>query len=338
MQTFLTQQDAPFFGFGQSPAHPLLADTFWENAELLYYLSLVIGVYNTADWVAVLLENFHHWLIPASEIILGESFDRPPVSVHLPFLYHASKSYPLLVMLHAYTADGPFQNLYFNLHRNARFEGYVLFYPDGLVDSDGNHYWTATEACCDLDKRNNDDAGYIKSLIDEVQTKVNIDANRIFLIGHSNGAFMSHRMACQYPELFAGFIALAGTSFYDNSLCTAMSDAADRKFSILQIIGTRDKINGGDILGVPFPSVSQTIIDWQANLGCTASDLVYKKDINLEFQLPGKETKVYKTAKGSCPTGIDITRWDIIEGKHIPIFGVHWPRHVFKWLNAHSRP
>lgn len=118
MQTFLTQQDNPFFGFGQSMAHPMLtgSNTFWENAEILYYFSLVLGVYNTAGWIAVLFENIQHWLIPGSEIILGESFDRPTVSVHLPFLYHASKSYSLIVILHGYTANGPDQNLYFNLH------------------------------------------------------------------------------------------------------------------------------------------------------------------------------------------------------------------------------
>ncbi|TNV77404.1 hypothetical protein FGO68_gene15950 [Halteria grandinella] len=311
--------------------------SLWEIVQLLYYISLVWGVTNTADWLVILFETIQHWLFPSSEIILGESWDRP-VSVHLPFLYHASKAYPLIVIIHAYSVNGPYQNTYFNLHQGARFGGYVLFYPTGLVDSDGKNYWTATDACCDLDKRNYDDAGYIKSLIEEVQTKVNIDADRIFLVGHSNGAFMSYRMACQYPELLAGIVTLAGTSFYDNSVCTALGDAAERKLSILQITGTQDKINGGDILTVPFPSVSQTVSDWQSNLGCTASTLAYQRDIDIEMLLPGKETKVYKTADGTCPDGIDITRWDIIDGKHIPILGLKFPHYVFEWIDAHTRP
>ncbi|TNV77543.1 hypothetical protein FGO68_gene7931 [Halteria grandinella] len=280
-----------------------------------------------------------HLIVPSSNIILGKSANRP-VSAVLPFFYHSNKAVPLIVLLHGYTASGPVQNLYFNLHQHARFGGYALLYPNGLTDAYNKRYWTATDACCDFAHVDYDDAAYIKGLIDELSSKANIDQNRIFLVGHSNGAFMSYRMACEYPELLAGIVTLAGATYYDNSVCTAKGDAADRKLSILHIHGTQDttiRYTGGSILGVPYPSVTQTIASWQSNLGCTVTDLVYDSDLNIELYLKGKETKVYKTADGTCPDGRDITKWEVYGGSHMPIFGLHFPHHVFQWLNAHSR-
>ncbi len=81
----------------------------------------------------------------------------------------------MIVLLHGYTGSGALQNLYMNIHQLARFNGYVLMYPDGLVDNWNQRYWSATDSCCDFAPSNNDDAGYIKGLIEEVSTKVNID-------------------------------------------------------------------------------------------------------------------------------------------------------------------
>lgn len=70
---------------------------------------------------------------------------------------------------------------------------------------------------------------------------------------------MSYRMACEYPELLAGIVTLAGATYYDNSVCTALSDAADRKLSILHIHGTQDntiRYAGGNIRGVLYPSAA----------------------------------------------------------------------------------
>ena len=44
--------------------------------------------------------------------------------------------------------------------------------------------------------------------VDAIEAEYNIDPRRIHLIGHSNGGFMCHRMACEAPDMFASVVSL----------------------------------------------------------------------------------------------------------------------------------
>ena len=42
--------------------------------------------------------------------------------------------------------------------------------------------------------------GRAAGLVDEIASVYPVDKKRVFLVGHSNGGFMSHRMACDKSE------------------------------------------------------------------------------------------------------------------------------------------
>src|SRR5207249_2269989 len=119
-----------------------------------------------------------------------------PVMVQVPAGYDGSHPLPLIVLIHAYGIDGAIQEAYFQLGQLVDGEGVLMVAPNGNVNGLGQRYWNATPACCDVGQSGVDDLGYLRGVIAEVRAKYSVDPKRIFAVGHSNGAFMAHRLAC----------------------------------------------------------------------------------------------------------------------------------------------
>ena len=82
---------------------------------------------------------------------------------------------------------------------------------NGTRDPDGNRFWNATDFCCDLHNTQVDDVKYLSGLLEEAATHIAVE--RIFALGHSNGGFMSYRLACEGIPGLVAIASLAGTSF-----------------------------------------------------------------------------------------------------------------------------
>lgn len=63
-----------------------------------------------------------------------------------------------------------------------------------------------------------------------------IDPKRVYVIGHSNGGFMAHRLACDASEQITAIASLAGATFYDQSKCDPK-----KPVSIIEIHALNDK-------------------------------------------------------------------------------------------------
>jgi pimeloyl-ACP methyl ester carboxylesterase len=71
-------------------------------------------------------------------------------------------------------------------------------------------FWNATDACCNLYGATVDDSAYLTDLIKMISTQYTVDPRRVYLVGHSNGAFMSFRMACDHADIITAIAALNG--------------------------------------------------------------------------------------------------------------------------------
>jgi len=150
-------------------------------------------------------------------MVFGKLFNLPPMvggirptEVYLPANYDPSVPAPLFTLLHGYGLDRDIDGDYFKMHAATSKVGMIFLMPNGIRNAVGSRFWNATDACCDIFANGRDDSKWIIGLVDEVSARYKIDQDRIYFAGHSNGGFMSHRMACDHSDRIAGIMALAG--------------------------------------------------------------------------------------------------------------------------------
>jgi polyhydroxybutyrate depolymerase len=259
-----------------------------------------------------------------------------PVTLEVPHVYDGSKKWPLLIFLHGYSATGFLEESYLQLSPLVNEKGILLAAPDGTVNSQGLHFWNAMDACCDYDHSGVDDVGYVSGLIDEISQTYNVDPKRIYVMGHSNGGWMSYRMACERANKIAAIVVLAGATWYDTSKC-----APAKPVSVLHIHGDADQevIYTGGVNnlagGARYPGAVQSVTDWAGYDHCgttmTAGDA-----LDLDTALAGAETTTARF--DGCPAGIGLELWTIHGGSHVPNFSTAFREKTWAWLEEHPAP
>jgi polyhydroxybutyrate depolymerase len=237
-----------------------------------------------------------------------------PVTVRVPAGYDAAKPAPLVILLHGYGVSGLVQDIIFHTSGYADTGGYFFAAPDGTVDSQARHFWNATDDCCDYDGSGVDDVGYLKGLIHEIEGAYAIDPKRVYLIGHSNGGYMAHRMACDDAVDVAAIVSVAGATFQDQTKCNPSGPV-----NVLEIHGDADPdvlYDGSTAAGDVYPGAVETVNDWAAKNGCLTPFAKFP----------------------ACPPGGDVELWTIHGGGHVPNWDPSFPSVVWQYFDSHAKP
>ena len=254
-------------------------------------------------------------------------------SKFIPSSYSKDTSLPLVVLLHGYGATGALQESYMKFESVAEKNKFILVYPDGMVDSSGKQFWNATDACCDFFSAVADDV-YLLSILKEMESNYSIDAKRIYFVGHSNGGFMSYRMACKYPDRIAAIASLAGASYFKTTDCGAKSSV-----SVLQVHGTKDGTilyDGGQILGTSYPGAVASASQWATFNQCTQNAVTRSTKFDLEPNITGDETSV--TAWTNCQNSSEVELWTMEGATHIPTLASTFATKIWEFFAAHPKP
>ncbi len=198
--------------------------------------------------------------------------------VHVPAKYVPTAPAPLLVALHGGGGSMDYQadDSRYGLISKSEQEGIVVLFPNGFskLRSGKLATWNAGNCCGGARDETIDDVGFIRQAVDRLTRQMNIDRNRIYATGMSNGGMMAYRLACELPEVFKAIASVAGT---DNTRsCNPAHPVA-----VLHIHAKNDThvlFEGGAGPGIPneskatdFTSVADTVAKWVKLDGCSAA-------------------------------------------------------------------
>lgn len=174
----------------------------------------------------------------------------------------SGKKMPLLLALHGGFGNARSFERVININYVADRYGFIVVYPNGTEGTSkfmrNKRMWNSGNCCGVASKTNVDDVGFLARIIGDVVSKYNVDADRVYITGHSNGAMMSYRFACERPDLVAAAVIIAGQ-------LTANKCDRPGNVKILHIHGTSDRIvplQGGVVknsrTGVDYRSIAET--------------------------------------------------------------------------------
>ncbi len=223
---------------------------------------------------------------------------------------------PLVVLLHGGNGTGVGIARQGDWDRAAREHGFVTLAPDGL-----GRVWNAGTCCGRSTKDGVDDAGFVRAAITRVADEHEIDPQRVYATGISNGGMMAYRLACESPHLFAAIAPVAATMMWPPGPVAPVS--------LLHVHGLRDDFipfEGGlprrTAQRVPptYPSVTSVVEQFVAVNGCMGPPQVERQG------------EVTSTSWSPGPTGAAVTLVTIAEGPH------SWPggRRMQRTLDAPS--
>lgn len=282
-------------------------------------------------------------LLSLSPLSLAQSIDlgRDELPVHIPESYTGSEPVPLILLLHGYSYTGVRQDNLFKISPLADDFGFLLVAPNGTREPEGRgaQFWNATEACCNFYHVDVDDSAYILSIIEEMKENYNVDEKRVYLIGWSNGGFMSYRMAYEHSDTIAAIASVAGANHLERR------DPPPNGVHVLQIHGTNDRTieyQGGSTAtrrqegqGGYYPGALSTIRRWASYNDCQPEGQSRERR-DLDASLPGHETGVLKFEIGCRPNG-SAELWTIASGNHSPVASESFGAQIVEWLYAHPK-
>jgi polyhydroxybutyrate depolymerase len=184
----------------------------------------------------------------------------------------------VLFNLHGYGSNAIAQMQYADFRDLAytKDTNFILIHPQGAplntaIASSVSHWnsgaWTIGSPVDDID--------FINTIIEFISNQYNINNNRIYSTGMSNGGFMSYHLACNLSSKIAAIASVTGSM----SKQTLESCNPNHPTSILQIHGTIDgsvPFDGNSALGME--SIDDVINYWQVYNACSSEPLIKVED------------------------------------------------------------
>jgi polyhydroxybutyrate depolymerase len=136
--------------------------------------------------------------------------------MHISPSYDGSKPVPLVLVLHRCPGNSK-QMLVTGMNTEADEHGFIAVYPNGESFSlkYGLWYlinygtWAFYWNCWNFN--NVDDVGFIRTLIENLQTTLDINSSRIYIAGCSVGAFMTYRLGAELSDIVAAIAPVCGS-------------------------------------------------------------------------------------------------------------------------------
>ena len=193
--------------------------------------------------------------------------------VYVPKNYDASKAAPVVVVYHGGGGNPESMIRLTGMNAKADEAGFLVVYPFGTGKLANTLLTFNGGECCGYAMQNKvDDVGFTRELLDDLASVANVDADRVFATGLSNGGIMSHYVASELSDRIAAIAPVGGPLMME-------TPRNKRPVPVMHFHGTADEFApfqggfGKGFLGrngiTKFRSVDHTIQNWVKANGCT---------------------------------------------------------------------
>ena len=152
--------------------------------------------------------------------------------LYVPEIYDDATPAPLVFCFHGYGSSASVNLSYTGFRPVADTAGFILIHPQGTLDITGTAHWNVGWGLSSVD-----DVAFTQDMIDYTSDLYNVDSERVYSTGMSNGGFMSLTLACELPNKVKAVASVTGsmTDFQINN-CTNTNP-----IPMMQIHGTNDQ-------------------------------------------------------------------------------------------------
>lgn len=231
--------------------------------------------------------------------------------VYTPAAYTGATAVPLVFNLHGYGSSNLEQSFYGDFKKIADTANFLIVLPNGTIDDAGKRFWNTFLGTATVN-----DVAFIRELLDTLGKQYNIDPNRVYSTGMSNGGFLSYSLACDLNDRITAIASVTGSMI--QSKLNACNPA--RPVPVMEIHGTADEVvpYNGFPLGT-FVSIPTLVAAWVNFNHCNTTPSI--------TQIPDINTADGCTAERQLYTGGD--KGSTVEHYKITGGGHTWPGAAF---------
>lgn len=169
---------------------------------------------------------------------------------------------PLIIMLHGYGESAAAFRQETSFEKTGNDYGYAVAYVTGAPNKDDST--SATGWNSGIGISSNRDVDFLCAFVNTLCDEYSFDRERVYAVGFSNGAFMTHRLALEANDTFTAIVSVAGM-MPENIWKEKPSKC---KIGVLQITGEKDdaipKNSDGSAVFSKAPAI-EDVLDYYIN-------------------------------------------------------------------------
>lgn len=233
-----------------------------------------------------------------AQSIVHDGINREYV-LYIPDSYEGTSSVPLLMNFHGFGGSASEYMIGADMLSVADADTFILVYPQGSC-LNGSPHWNPCSSGGD-NKSDADDFGFVEAMVNEISSQYNIDRERIYAAGYSNGGMMAYGLANFKSNLIAAVASVSG----------AMLDCGgtpNHPMPVLHLHGTSDGV-------IPYNessaySSAQNVLDYWINFNNTVTTPTVSTDSNGGMTI---EHYVYEEGDNS----VSVEHFKYLGGEHV---------------------
>ena len=233
-----------------------------------------------------------------SQSIVHDGINREYV-LYIPSSYDGTSPVPLMLNFHGFGGNASEYMDYADMRAVAESDTFILVYPQGSC-SNGSSHWNPCPADGD-NKSDADDFGFVQAMLNEISSQYNVDIERIYAAGYSNGGMMAYGLANYKSDLIAAVASVSGTMLD----CTGPTS---HPMPVIHLQGTSDGIISYN--GNSYYSSAQSVLDHWIDFNNTTTTPTVRSDNNGGMTI---EHHVYDQGDSN----VSVEHYKYIGGAHV---------------------